>query len=306
MKTSHRRIVFLLVSISTLFSLNAQQVPDNNFKVHNPYVFNPAATGLYSNMTAFFDYRDSWTGFKDAPEYSIFGIHGLITKSMGMGLLVSSLKSGVFRQFSLDLNYSYRIAIDKNHTLSMGISAGILQNRISQGNVIMNNLNDPALTSSKLNEALFNVGFGVNYVLNDFTVNLSSPKLYSNQENKFLQMAFALFSYDFYFTDDIWRLQPSVLYAYNNKGIHQGEILTVLDWNRNVWVQAGYNTNESIITGIGVTFKKLSLGYSYLISLSEISDASFSSHNIMFQYELPYSVTKKEPLYRRTGRRNAW
>jgi type IX secretion system PorP/SprF family membrane protein len=306
MKTRYIKVIFILSGLLLQNSLMAQQIPENNFKIQNPYIFNPAATGLFNNVTAFIDYRDSWTGFKDAPEYSVFGIHGLITKSMGLGLKAANLKSGIFRRLSLDFDYSYRIAFSRDHNLAMGISAGILQNKISMGDVIMNNLNDPALTSNNFDEAMFNVGFGVNYVWKELTVNLSSPLLYSTQENKFLQTAFVMASYDFYFTDDIWRLQPSLLYEYTDKGIHQGEIDVVLDWNRHVWVQAGYNTNESIIAGLGVILKKLSIGYSYQVSLSEIAMVSSGSQNIMLQYQLPYSVTKKAPLYRRTRRRDAW
>ncbi len=304
-----RNLYYILILTPLLFvgeNINAQHDYINNFYGHNPIVINPAATGIQGNVTGFINYRDQWTGVKDAPETVSAGIHGLITDAMGIGILINRQKEGVLSRFSLDLNYSYRIGLGIGHSLAFGISGGLSQNKISLANVIITEINDPALRSNKFSEALFKVGFGIHYNWRNLNLNISSPVLYETQEKRFLKNAFAQLSYDFLLAENIWRVQPSVLYRYSVTNLHQADFTVMAEWDRKAWFQAGYRTNKNILIGAGIVIKGLGIGYMYEVNRSQLSHVSFGSHEIFLFYETSFSVSKKKPLYGKPKRRKSW
>jgi type IX secretion system PorP/SprF family membrane protein len=307
MKNLHTILLIILV----IFIVQAgfsQQIPNNNFYQKNPFAINPAAAGIQGNISAFLNYRDQWSGLKGAPETISFGLHGLVTESMGLGLNIEQSNIGVFKQFSVGMNYSYRIGIINNsQSLSFGLMFGFSQNKVNYDEVIIKDESDPALyASSLIDEALVRVGFGIHYNWKDLNVHLATPLLYGAQERKYLQTLFGLVSYDIYLPDDIWMIQPSVLYRYTANNINQFDMNLLAEWDKKIWFLAGYRTNKNIITGIGISIKNIGIGYTYEINRSELSRIAPGSHEIILFFESPYSVTKKRPLYRRSKRRNSW
>lgn len=298
-------IILALVIVGFFWVAKAQQIPVNNFYLNNPYIFNPAATGISGNVTAYMDYTDQWSGIKNAPENANFGVHGLITKVMGVGLQVSSLKQGVFKQNKISLNYSYRLAFAETHTLAFGFSLGMQQNAINFNTVSDALSSDQALYSTNFNEALFEVGLGLHYNFKGLNVHASTPILYGTQEREFFQNAFGMASYDFSISDGIWVVRPAVFYRYT---LYQHLVDGVMSasWNNRLMVQAGYRTNNNVIVGAGVNLKGLNISYLYEINRTNLSSASSGGHQIMISYETPFSVNKKAPLYYNSNRQNAW
>lgn len=294
----------LMISLSGL----SQQVPGENFYQINPFSVNPAAAGINRNISAYMDYRDQWSGLKGAPETIRFGLHGLVTRDMGVGLHVDQNNTGIFKQFSVDLDYSYRVALNSDEqSLSFGLSFGFFQNKINYDNVIIGTEMDPSLYSSNLfDEALVRTGFGVHYNYNDLNIHLASPLLYTTQEKKFLQNLYGLATYDFYLADNVWKVQPSVLYKYSYGSRGQADISVMGEWKGRLWAMAGYRTNRSILTGFGINFSYFDIGYAYEVNRSQLSSISSGSHGIVLYFNSPYSLTKKEPLYRSSTRRNPW
>ncbi len=299
-------ILSTFVIVYFLLSANAQQIPINNFYLDNPYSFNPAATGILGNITACADYTDQWTGIKDAPENANFGLHGLITKVMGVGLKMSSFKMGIFRQNKISLNYSYRLAFAEQHTLGFGFSLGILKNSTSLSTIEQELTVDPALYSNNFNETLFETGFGLHYNFENINVHFSTPVFYGNQEKKYFQNALAMVSYDYVTPDDIWTIRPVVFYRYTLYQ-HMFDGVVSASWNNRLTLQAGYRTNKNIIAGAGINIKGLHISYIYEVNGTELKSASNGGHQIMLMFESPFSVNKKRPLYHRSNRRrSAW
>jgi len=305
-----KNIKYILISSFILFlgvNVSAQQIPHNNFYMQNPFVINPAATGLQGSVAAFADYRDQWAGLKGAPETFHAGVHGLVTEAMGVGLNIKQNKTGIFRQFSVDLDYSYRISLASEQSLAFGLQLGFMQNNLNTEEMIADDDTDPALFSSSLiNEALVQSGFGIHYNWKTLDVHLSSPLIYGMQEKRFLQTAFANVSYGIMIAEDIWKIQPSLLYRYTEYGISQVDVNVLAEWDKKIWAMGGYRTNKNIMFGAGIFLKTIGIGYVYEINRSILSTVSSGSHEVMINFESPFSVTKKTPLYRDSKRRNAW
>ncbi|HEC42711.1 MAG TPA: type IX secretion system membrane protein PorP/SprF [Bacteroides sp.] len=286
----------------------SQYIPNDNFHQLNPFSFNPAAAGLRGNVTAFLNYRDQWSGLKGAPETVSFGMHGLVTSAMGLGLNIGQTNIGIFKQFSADMSYSYRISIDeRSQSLSFGLNFGFSQNKINHDEVQIDDNSDPTLYSSEiLDETLVRTGFGMHYNWEDLNIHLSSPILYGSQEKVFPQTLFGFASYDYLLPGDIWKIQPSALYRYTADKTNQFEMNVLAEWHNRVWVSAGYRTNKSILTGFGISLKGLGIGYAYEINRSELSSVSSGSHQLILFFESSYSVTRKTPLYRSSKQRSSW
>lgn len=301
-----KKIIALIIVFAAVLPAQAQQIIHNNFYVKNPFVINPAAAGLNGSLSGFVNYRDQWAGLKGAPETLHFGVHGLITGAMGLGINVQQTKQGVFKNSAADLNYSYRVGLKNSQSLAFGISFGFNQNSLNQEEMIIGAQNDNALYSSLINEALVKTGFGIHYNFKQLNIHLAAPLLYGMQEKHFLQTAFATASYDFVTEDKVWKIQPQVMYRYETGDFHQIDANLLAEWDNKIWVSGGYRTNKNIILGMGVFLKTIGLGYTYEVNRSELSSISSGSHEVLIFFESPYSLTKKAPLYKSSSRRNAW
>ncbi|HEX2967955.1 MAG TPA: PorP/SprF family type IX secretion system membrane protein [Bacteroidales bacterium] len=304
--------LYLLTVIVTSFLVSlqahAQLPPSENFYNINPYSINPAATGLYESFSGYLDYRDQWSGLKGAPESIRFGLHGIVSSAMGLGIKGAQTNTGVFKQTSVDLNYSYRIILNKDReSLSFGLLLGFFQYKVNFDNMKLANESDPAIYSSNtVNEAQVRTGFGVHYNLMDLNIHFAVPSLYSTVNGKFLQNINSLATYDFYAGENIWRIQPAILYRYDEVRKSQAEISITGEWENKVWAMAGYRTNKNIVTGIGINIKTIGIGYSYEINRSELSTVASFSHEIILTFNTQMKLSKRGSLYRQPGRRDPW
>ncbi len=300
-----KKIILIIFAIIFGQIVKAQQIPLNNFYLNNPFIFNPAATGLAGNLTAYADYTDQWTGLKNAPENANFGVHGLITSAMGIGLQFSNSRLGIFKRNKVRLNYSYRLVISREQTLGMGLSLGLQENSINMDRVESDLMADPALYSTNFNEALFEAGLGVHYTFRDLNVHLSAPILYGNEVKKVFRNVFAMASYEYKFPDKIWSITPTAFYRYSDYK-HLVDMVVRGAWQNKIMVQAGYRTNKNIIAGAGINLKGLHIFYIYEVNRTQFKTDATGGHQILLLYETPFSVSKKKPYYNYSRRRSNW
>lgn len=306
----NKQYLFAVILASFLFieQVNSQPLPAENFYIINPFAINPAATGLFENFSGYLDYRDQWSGLRGAPESIRFGMHGLVSNSMGLGIKGGQTNTGIFKETSVDLSYSYRILLERDReSLSFGLMLGFFQYKVNFDNVILANESDPAIYSSNMvNEAQVRTGFGVHYNLMDLNIHLATPSLYTTVRGKFLQNVYGLATYDFYVDENIWRIRPALFYRYDAVKKSQAEISVMAEWENKVWAMAGYRTNKNIVTGIGINIKTIGIGYSYEINRSELSTVASFSHEIVLTFNTQMSLSKKGSLYRQPARRDPW
>lgn len=301
-------IAVIIASFLIFEPANSQPLPAENFYSINPFAINPAATGLYESFSGYLDYRDQWSGLRGAPESIRFGFHGLVTNAMGLGIRGGQTNTGVFKQTSVDLSYSYRIALARDReTLAFGLMLGFFQYKVNYDNVILASESDPAIYSSSLvNEGQVRTGFGMHYNRMDLNIHIASPSLYSSVNGKFFQDIYGLATYDFYADENIWKIQPALFYRYDEVRKSQAEISVMAEWENKVWAMAGYRTNKNIITGLGINIKTIGIGYSYEINRSALSTVASFSHEIVLIFNTKMTLSKRGSLYRQPGRNDPW
>jgi type IX secretion system PorP/SprF family membrane protein len=156
-----KRVVKTLVAVlGSAMLANAQQKPHYTQYVVNPFIINPAITGIDNYVDLKASVRDQWVGIKGAPMTTYLTIHGPIGKKdyrtsstsfqvpgqnprgkaywetytaaephHGIGLTLINDRTGSFNFFTATVSYAYHLGLNPTTNLSAGFSAGI--NKVS-------------------------------------------------------------------------------------------------------------------------------------------------------------------------------
>lgn len=142
--------------LGSVLMVNAQQKPHYTQYVVNPYIINPAITGIDNYTDLKMSVRDQWVGINGAPMTSYLTIHGPIGKKdyrtsatsyeipgqnprgqyywenytaaephHGLGMTLINDRTGSFNFFSATASYAYHLGLNPTTNLSGGFSAGI-------------------------------------------------------------------------------------------------------------------------------------------------------------------------------------
>jgi type IX secretion system PorP/SprF family membrane protein len=262
--------------------------------LQNPFSFNPGETGHYRNVTAYVNFYDQWTGITSAPTLYDFGLDGLITHNMGLGLRVNLLKEGVFKTFTASLNYAYRARFANEHYLAFGISPGIRQRSVNREAVLVDDFSDPLLSNNQFNKTFFGTGAGLSYNYRHLNIGVVIPELWYSDGEKPVGYYMAGASYAFLIKDSTWGIKPSVLYRGTRYANAQFDIAVTGDWKQKLWLQYLYRTNKDMVVSGGIFIKGFGIAYAYEISGNHLSNVSKGSHELMIIYRSPFSMAKKK------------
>lgn len=151
-----RSVINCILILCTAMVSQAQQKPHYTQYVVNPYIINPAITGIDNYTDLKMSVRDQWVGINGAPMTSYLSIHGPISKKdyrlsstsyripgenprgkyywenytaaephHGIGMSVMNDRTGSFNFFSASASYAYHLGLNPTTNLSGGFSAGI-------------------------------------------------------------------------------------------------------------------------------------------------------------------------------------
>lgn len=180
----------LLAGLFVLFQPNifAQQKPVFNTYTHNPEYYNPAFLG---DGYAAVVYNVQWAGElkESAPKtFALFTdfspFMGAFSDRIGLGLNLQSDVT-IFRRTNADVHFAYHLLKSEAHNFSLGIVAGILQQRTDITDKRVYNPEDPTLFSDAYSNLVFDGGFGFAYQYKKsdkslFSFDLTLPQLFTS------------------------------------------------------------------------------------------------------------------------------
>lgn len=151
-----KKIILPVLSVCFVLIAAAQQRPHYTQYVVNPYIINPAITGIENYTDLKLSVRDQWVGLNGAPKTMYLTIHGSLGKNdyrtsatsfqvpgenprgkaywetytaaephHGIGLSVVNDVTGSYSRFSAAASYAYHLGLSPTTNLSGGFSAGI-------------------------------------------------------------------------------------------------------------------------------------------------------------------------------------
>lgn len=313
-RESMKKIILILLFLSGITSLKAQQDILVSHYMFNQLLLNPAYAGSKEYMMATLLYRKQWVNFKGAPETQVASLHGPVGLSnFGWGLQINHDKIGVTDQTDVFINAAYHLPLTLKMKLSVGLRGGGGYYSYKNSDLIYWDANDPAFAGDKVSKFLPNIGWGAYLHTDKFYVGISTPNIISynpgdgvsinlNDSGKtiphLVRHYYATAGIALELNPDIV-LKPSILVK------HTPNAPIETDFNLNVllgklfWIGGSYRTGDSFVALFEIQLgKQLHLGYSYDFTFTDVKNYSAGSHEIMIGYDFGYDIMKvKTPRY---------
>ena len=286
-----RFTLLLILGISSVLNLQAQNDPLYAQYLNNPLLINPAYTGLNNNFNSSVTYRKQWAGFEGSPSTANVSAHtSLVNNKMGIGIMILQDKIGNSNNTEIQGTYAYKIGFDEKY-LSFGLQAGVLNFR--SDNSLLNPY-DKADAVFMQNQDITKPSFGGGVILKSdrFFIGLSIPRMLkatgtfidsaSNtfQAKLYSQHFYAAVAYVFYLSERV-RIKPSVLIR-----AVKGAPFS-FDYQANIILDekyvVGLFTRNLNSVGALLQFKFTKgyrFGYAYEIPLNNSVGSQFNSHEI--------------------------
>jgi len=300
--------LFVVVLMQTIRS-EAQQHPMFSHYMFNGLYINPAYAGSKEFVSTTFIARKQWTGFEGAPSTQIASLHApLKRKKIGLGVVISNDKIGITNETDLYGSYAYHIQTNSG-ILSLGLSAGFSYFRSQFSDLTVWDPDDPVYETNSLSNVLPNFGAGLYYYSQKFYAGLSVPQILSYDEDQAFHIKidkthkvvrhYFLTSGMIVETRGELKLRPSMMIKYTSNTPIQYDLNLNFILSDIIWLGATYRSEDAIVLLAAYQVsKKLRIGYSYDMTLSDIRTYSSGSHEIIVGYDFGFNVLKmKTPRY---------
>ena len=301
---------WLIIFVTFLSSCGifAQQLPLFNHYFFKPMVYNPAYTGTDSSTNILLVNRTQWTGFKGGPQYNNLTVDGnMFNKNTGVGLNIISFRRGLTNTIGGNLFYSYKLKINKNSHISLGLSAGAISQTLNYSKAITEINNDPILFYSNQNNIVFDANAGMAVVIKNLDIGFSIPQLAaskiayktaSDTRTHYTQAQHILGSLKYKINLSKKKnlsLIPSMVIRKAKDAPIQYDVNTHLGIDNKFWAGITYKNNYAISINAGVViFKNLTVGYSYEYITGSISRYAGLSHEIILNIRLNKKANSNE------------
>jgi type IX secretion system PorP/SprF family membrane protein len=209
-----KRILFCLLGLCVGAVSSAQQRAHYTQYVINPFIINPALTGIENYTDVKIAMRDQWVGLNGAPKTTYLTVHGPIGKNdyrtsatsfrvpgenprgkaywetytaaephHGLGLNIVNDQTGSFRFLSASATYAYHLGLNATTNLSGGFSAGITKVSIDRSKHDFSGTGDPSdpatgsAITGELTKIKPNIGVGLWLYSRDYFVGFAAQQV---------------------------------------------------------------------------------------------------------------------------------
>jgi type IX secretion system PorP/SprF family membrane protein len=279
----------LLMAICSV-DLFAQQIPLYSQYYLNPFIYNPARTGERGNLHANLIYRSQWAGLNGPETYAVTLDGAVKDQKAGFGGLIYSDNIGsLFKRFGGYLSYAYHIKIGTEHTLSLGLSAGVLQTNIDEDAIITTEANDPVVGNLSRGVG-FDASAGINYRFKGLSLGFAAPQLFKTNlnylNNKDIPINYQLSrhylvnaSYNINIKDSMFFIEPMVYARITGGNQFQFDIGAKFQYKNLVWLGLMYRYGYAFTPGIGFNVHdKISIGYAHDFALNDLKSRAGGTH----------------------------
>jgi type IX secretion system PorP/SprF family membrane protein len=301
MKNNTKYIILIVASLFWMKS-EAQQLPLFSQYYYNPFIYNPAFTGTAETNNAYLIHRSQWKDMPGSPTTYALTIDGNVKeKEIGLGLSLFNDQTDIFSRTGLYGSYSYHLPLQGDHHIYLGLSAGIIDNKIDFSRANVTDVNDPLLYNTNRRKVTTDATFGVSYFWKDLTVGFSVPQLLGTKINydedntnvymRLRRHFIGSVMYNIEINED-FDFIPSIMTRAAKGTPFQFDVNANFAWKDMVRAGLFYRFGYAAGMNLGVKLNKnLTAGYSFEYVISPIGNFSGGGHEIM----LGYSFMKHDP-----------
>ncbi len=299
----------LLIILNISFAASSQQLGQYTMYMLNNYRSNVAYAGLDNSLSATGVFRGQWVGLEGSPTMQNVNVHMPMYYIKGaVGLNIENITLGAEQNLSATISYAYHKPVGDNGILSFGAGGGIYQKSLDGSilrtpggnydeNIPVINHNDLLLTEGKQGAITPIFNAGVYFQTEKIEIgasanNIIEPKINLNDNINFQLKRHYLLTLAYNWNmSNLLSIQPTII-AKSDLIETQIEISTIVTYNDNIFGGAtfrGYSKNTidaaAFIAGIKLS-EKITLAYSYDLTLSPYNSVSNGSHEILINYNL--------------------
>ena len=292
-------ILFWILCLCFIHS-KAQEKPIYNYFLLNPYAYNPAYAGYEYRPVLFLTYRQQWASVEGAPTTSTAIFHTPVSETIGLGASIYNDRRSILSTTNLMFSFAYKMRFDLDHFISMGLSAGVGFNTITNLDEILNDpryANDPAILNAIDNTIYLDGQFGINYHVKGLNIGATLPRLFDSeviQAEEFNQGKLdPLNAYQFIVSyrphvKDKVTFEPTVAYRMQSDNFQTYfEAGGLLNLRNAIWIGGSYRQNYGVSTLINLNFRdKLHVAYSYDIAAGPSTGFIGSTHEFSLRLNL--------------------
>ena len=309
-----RRILFLSACLLIGLTTKAQDPIFSQFYA-SPLVLNPAFAGNTLAPRIAVNYRNQWPSLKAFTTYAVSYEQFIPQANSGIGLLVwaDDQGDGLYKLNKFSANYAYRVRVNRDFNLKFGVEMGFRQLNLDWNNFIFRDQLDPITGSvdpagnpnptqevapDVLNKTIFDVGAGIlaygQRFYGGFSIkHLSTPNEnlldINNSLNEGLLMRMSLHGGAHFTLRPANNRRSEIFVSPNIMVIKQGDhgqINAGAYYSMGAlffggWYRHAFGNPDAFIALAGFKYEFFRMGYSYDITVSELSGApSGGAHEI--------------------------
>ena len=291
-----KKIFYILTFLSVSICSLSQQMPHYSLYMLNDIVINPSLISTKSDNQIGLMIRDQWTGFEGAPKTQSVSYYNIEHEKFGRGIRVVNDNTGPISMLSGTISGSYLVPIENVNKLSVGASAKILQYKIDNSQIILENdgIIDPAMNSGVIDKVIGNsASLGVNYFSDKFNIGASVINIFNTDlnlsntgvDNTLVNHYYLNAEYMIYSSNGL-KFSPSILLKKIGALNPQLDINLKTSINNTIWGGVSYRTNDAFIAMLGLSFSNYDLGYAYDVTSTKMTIPSYGSHGIVMTYKI--------------------
>jgi type IX secretion system PorP/SprF family membrane protein len=291
-------LICVIIGVSLPSVVRAQQDPMYTQYMFNTQTINPAYAGTWNSVGFLALSRHQWLGIQGAPSTQTFSFQmPLRSEKVGLGLNLVNDKIGLENRFGLFADYSFRVSINPNTNLWMGLKGGFTNysHNLSEHVLYPEDRDDPMFMGEIEHKWLPNAGVGF-YLLNpSYYVGLSVPKIIHNQyegNNENLTVYgdirhFFLIAGSVHELSRDIKFKPTLLAKATVGAPLEVDITANLLFKEKFWIGAMVRTGDSFgFIAQWIIDQNLRLGYAIDFPTTNLRGKHFNTHEIMISYEL--------------------
>lgn len=304
---------FFLFLFSTLlyFSAHSQQNPQLSQYLQNPFVVNPAMTGVEDYVDLTTAYRNQWTGFDGAPRTATLSFNGSLhllkarlqrkegESHQGIGAFIYTDDVGPIKQGAFYASYAYHLKVSQDWFLSIGTFTGATQFRYDASDaILLQNPNDILVNS--FSDFNFDMSLGL-YAYSEYLfLGIAANQLFDNQipydvdngvltTDGRLERNFNLLVGSRISLNTEWEMVPSVLLKTVANAPMQWDVGVKMVYNNTLWGGLAYRDQDAVLGYFGLRLMNNFLAtYSYDWSTTDFSGQQSGTHEITLGYRFDF------------------
>ena len=306
--------LFVFVSIFSTIS-HAQQNPQFSQYLQNPFVINPAITGLEDYVDINAAYRNQWTGLVGGPRTATLSVNSPISllkgevqhrdgeTHQGIGAFVYTDDVGPIKQGGFYGSYAYHLKVSPDWFVSLGTFVGATQFKFDDSNVVLIDSPNDALVQN-FSDINFDMSLGVYLYSKYIFAGIAANQIFNNQinyttlNNQLLANGTLQRNYNAIFgtridINDRLEFIPHIFLKTVQNAPVRWDLGIKMVYAENFWGGLSYRNQDAVVGFFGLRiFRNALVSYSYDFALTEFNNQQSGTHEIILGYRFNFGQDK--------------